>query len=146
MKMEAIYSSETSVDFQHSTRCYIPGDSRAVLAASLSFLAYLILRPWRWRRHVPPKHRLTFNGIHGFISPEDGTLHLPLALLTGHREMAAPCVGWCLCSFRYRLVRFLYRLLSFSVRGSSDASICYGMLSGACCGLLLNQGKAIITR
>jgi hypothetical protein len=25
------------------------------------FLARFILRPWRWRRHVPPKRRLTFN-------------------------------------------------------------------------------------
>jgi hypothetical protein len=30
--------------------------------------AWLILRPWKWRRHVPPKHRLTFNGLHGVIS------------------------------------------------------------------------------
>jgi hypothetical protein len=25
------------------------------------FLAWLILRPWRWRRHIPPKRRLTLN-------------------------------------------------------------------------------------
>jgi hypothetical protein len=24
-------------------------------------------RPWRWRRYVPPKRRLTFNGLHGVI-------------------------------------------------------------------------------
>jgi hypothetical protein len=28
----------------------------------------LILRSWRWRRYVPPKRRLTFNGLHGIIS------------------------------------------------------------------------------
>jgi hypothetical protein len=28
----------------------------------------LILRPWRWRWHVPPKRRLTFNWLHGVIS------------------------------------------------------------------------------
>jgi hypothetical protein len=28
----------------------------------------LILRPWRWRRYVPPKRRLTFNGLYGVIS------------------------------------------------------------------------------
>jgi hypothetical protein len=27
--------------------------------------ARLILRPWRWRQYVPPKRRLTFNGLHG---------------------------------------------------------------------------------
>jgi hypothetical protein len=32
------------------------------------FLACLILRPWRWRRHVPPECLLTFNGLHGFLS------------------------------------------------------------------------------
>jgi hypothetical protein len=28
--------------------------------ASRWFLAWLILRPWRWSRHVPPKYRLTW--------------------------------------------------------------------------------------
>jgi hypothetical protein len=32
------------------------------------FLAWLNLRPWRWRRHVPRKRWLTFNGLHGVIS------------------------------------------------------------------------------
>jgi hypothetical protein len=26
------------------------------------------LRPWRWRRYVPPKRRLLHNGLHGVIS------------------------------------------------------------------------------
>jgi hypothetical protein len=32
------------------------------------FLARLILLTWRCRRHVPPKHLLTFNGLHAVIS------------------------------------------------------------------------------
>jgi hypothetical protein len=28
----------------------------------------LFCRPWRWRRYVPPKRRLTLNGLHGVIS------------------------------------------------------------------------------
>jgi hypothetical protein len=32
------------------------------------FLARLILRPWKWRRYAPPKHRLAFNGLHCVIS------------------------------------------------------------------------------
>jgi hypothetical protein len=32
------------------------------------FLAWLITGPWRWRQHVPPKHRSTFNELHGVIS------------------------------------------------------------------------------
>jgi hypothetical protein len=39
-----------------------------LLHASRWFLAWLILRPWRWRWHVPLKHRLTFDGLHGIIS------------------------------------------------------------------------------
>jgi hypothetical protein len=32
------------------------------------FLAQIIIRPWIWRRYLPPKRRLTFNGLHGIIS------------------------------------------------------------------------------
>jgi hypothetical protein len=32
------------------------------------YLARLILRPWKWRWHVPAEGRLTFNGIYGVIS------------------------------------------------------------------------------
>jgi hypothetical protein len=32
------------------------------------FLLNLFFRPWRWRRHVPPKRRLTLNELHGVIS------------------------------------------------------------------------------
>jgi hypothetical protein len=35
---------------------------------SLWFLARLSLRPWRWRRYVSPKRRLTLNGLHDVIS------------------------------------------------------------------------------
>jgi hypothetical protein len=39
-----------------------------LLSASYLFLVLLILWPWGLRRHLPPKHRLTFNGLHGIIS------------------------------------------------------------------------------
>jgi hypothetical protein len=45
------------------------------LPASWLFLACLDLLPWRWRRYVLPKRRLTLNGLHDAISPEDNTLH-----------------------------------------------------------------------
>jgi hypothetical protein len=32
------------------------------------FLGWLILWPWRWRRYVPLKRRLTFNSLHSIIS------------------------------------------------------------------------------
>jgi hypothetical protein len=34
----------------------------------------LLFRSWKWRRHVPPKHRLTFNGLHGVISQKTALL------------------------------------------------------------------------
>jgi hypothetical protein len=37
----------------------------SLLPASCWFLAWLIFWPWRWRRHVHPKRRLIFNGLHG---------------------------------------------------------------------------------
>jgi hypothetical protein len=53
--------------------------------ASRWLLARLILRPWRWRRYVPPKRRLTFNGLHGVISQKmvlfDSTLRLDSKIL-----------------------------------------------------------------
>jgi hypothetical protein len=32
------------------------------------FLLKLFLRPWRWRRYVPPKRRAPLNALHGVIS------------------------------------------------------------------------------
>jgi hypothetical protein len=43
-------------------------DMLCLPAAFTLFFPWLILRLWRWRRHVPPKRRLTFNGLHGVIS------------------------------------------------------------------------------
>jgi hypothetical protein len=31
------------------------------------FLQNLFLRPWRWRRYIPPKRGFTLNGLHGVI-------------------------------------------------------------------------------
>jgi hypothetical protein len=31
-------------------------------------LNWFVLRPWRWRRYLPPDRRLTFNGPHAVIS------------------------------------------------------------------------------
>jgi hypothetical protein len=67
LKMEAIYSSETSVDTQLTTRRYIPEDGTCHLLLRW-FIAQLIFLPWKWRRYIPPKRRLTLNGLHGVIS------------------------------------------------------------------------------
>jgi hypothetical protein len=41
-------------------------------------LAWHILWPWRWRRHVPPKRRLTLNGLHDINMLEGRNLYLSL--------------------------------------------------------------------
>jgi hypothetical protein len=43
---------------------------RRIIMLSRLFLAQLFFRPWRWRRCVPPKRRLTLNRLHGVISQE----------------------------------------------------------------------------
>jgi hypothetical protein len=45
---------------------YIHVGSGALLATCL--LARLILQPWRWRRQVPPKRQLNFNGPYSVMS------------------------------------------------------------------------------
>jgi hypothetical protein len=61
--------SPLEVNWQQSSSC-------CLLHAGFWFLARLILRPWRWRWHVPLQRRLTFNRLptHCCI-PEDSTLH-----------------------------------------------------------------------
>jgi hypothetical protein len=49
------------------TRNLLPVDCSACHLLSRWYLARLI-RPWRWRRYVPPKRRLTFTRLHGVIS------------------------------------------------------------------------------
>jgi hypothetical protein len=39
-----------------------------LLPVSNWFLVWLNSSPWLWRRHVPPKRRLTFTRLHGIIS------------------------------------------------------------------------------
>jgi hypothetical protein len=47
------------------------------------YLARLIL-PWRWRRYVPPKRWLTFNGLHGIISQK--TVLFKVHHVPSHKE------------------------------------------------------------
>jgi hypothetical protein len=58
-------SRRWSVESQPTFRRNIspPSWSRDLL--SRRYLARLNLRPWRWRRYIRPKRRLTFNGLHG---------------------------------------------------------------------------------
>jgi hypothetical protein len=37
------------------------------VAPACSLVCWTILRPWRWRRYVPPKRRVQLYGLHGVI-------------------------------------------------------------------------------
>jgi hypothetical protein len=47
------------------------------------FRAWHSLEPWRWRRHVPRKHRLKFDRLHGVISQKTEIFvsHIPFSTL-----------------------------------------------------------------
>jgi hypothetical protein len=63
-------SSHSKNKPSHITGCHL---------LSRGFLVSLMLRPWRWRRHVPQKGRLTLNGLHGAVSQNIRHLLDPLS-------------------------------------------------------------------
>jgi hypothetical protein len=65
--------SQLKVNGRFGGRCPLHLEGRRTSKArkqllSLWFLAWLILRPWRCRLHVPPKHRLTSAGLYFAVS------------------------------------------------------------------------------
>jgi hypothetical protein len=59
------------------------------------FLAWLILWPWWWRWHVPPKCWLTFNGLHGVISQKT-ELFITTAVRTSNPTSQLRFLRWLL--------------------------------------------------
>lgn len=47
---------------------YTTSEYAACHLLSRRFLAWLILRRWRWKKHVHPKRPLSFDGLHGDLS------------------------------------------------------------------------------
>jgi hypothetical protein len=52
----------------------------------------LFFRPWRLRRYVPPKRRLTFNGLHDVIS-QKVVLFITTAVRTSNPTWKCPNYG-----------------------------------------------------
>jgi hypothetical protein len=46
---------------------------QTLLATCFMLVSWLILQPWKWKWHVPPKCQLSFNGLHGVISQNTET-------------------------------------------------------------------------
>jgi hypothetical protein len=63
------------------------------------FLAWHTLRPWRWRRHVPPKRRLIFNGLCGVKTQKIQLFYVRCRecsfYITGHRDFLQCCCLLC---------------------------------------------------
>jgi hypothetical protein len=55
------------------------------------FLAWLILRPWIWRWHLPPKRRLTFNGLY-CVTPQKTELFRTYMLLGSPVRVLTGCL------------------------------------------------------
>jgi hypothetical protein len=67
---------------------------------SRCFLVWLILRLWRWRWSVPPKRRLSFNGLHEVISQK-----IVLFIPTAVTNLGPTCVMTSFCTVKGRHAR-----------------------------------------
>jgi hypothetical protein len=81
IKSTAVYFV-LQIRFCNCTQCF--------LHASSCFLSCIILQPWRWGRHVPPKGQLTFTRLHNVVSQKT-ELFIPTAVRT-----SKPCSTSCL--------------------------------------------------
>jgi hypothetical protein len=55
------------------------------------FLLSLFFQPWRWRRNVPPKRRLTLNGLHG-VTSQKMVLFITTAVRTSKKVKFSLCL------------------------------------------------------
>jgi hypothetical protein len=103
-----------------------PTFQRTLLAASCWFLSWLILRPWRQRRHVPPKRLLAFSVLRGVISHKTELslitsnptrrIYITIVLLAmGFVPFLSVCMKVCRSPRIFLDVRFQYPVLSICV-------------------------------
>jgi hypothetical protein len=83
-------------------------------SASCWLLALLIFRPWRWRRHAPPKCRLSFNGLHSFMFQKIG-----LHTLLYNSPVRAQAVG---CWHVTTEARVQSRVISYKDHGGQSGT------------------------
>jgi hypothetical protein len=74
LRHHAVYSAENHPTFRRNISPLFSGlknntikKQLCMLPTSSWFLAWFILRPWRYRRFVSPKRRLTFSGLHVYV-------------------------------------------------------------------------------
>jgi hypothetical protein len=93
----------------------VKADGSACHLLSRWFLARLTLRPCKWRRHVPPKRRLTYNGLHGVIS-QKMELFITIVVEFYCKKIGAIFINYSIC---YTYMCFI---------GSRDSAV--GMATG----------------
>jgi hypothetical protein len=59
------------------------------------FLLNLFLRPWRWRRYVPPKRRLKLDGLH--VISQKMILFITTAVKTSNPTIVTMFLSLCRC-------------------------------------------------
>jgi hypothetical protein len=76
---------------------FIPFTKHSFIKSSVFccwYLVWLILRPSRWRWHVPPKHQFTFNGLYSIISQKI-ELFITTAMRTSNPTFFHHVNIWC---------------------------------------------------
>jgi hypothetical protein len=68
MWLHVVCWDATDVSEEHIASIFRDEENFSLPPAYLLVLLKLFLRPWRWRRYVPPKRRLHLNRLHGVTS------------------------------------------------------------------------------
>jgi hypothetical protein len=68
LKLNYISKDHFASIFRDEKQANQESNKLCLLLASCWFLAWFIFQPWRWRRHVPLKRRLTCSGLQDIMS------------------------------------------------------------------------------
>jgi hypothetical protein len=82
------------------------------------------LRPWRWRRYVPPKRRLKLNGLHGVISQKMILFKNALISRKNHRYILQSFRKIHLIPGYFTFLVDCRKICNRIIYASSDISVC----------------------
>jgi hypothetical protein len=94
----------------------LPQETSVKAGASRALFAWLILRPWRWSRHVPPKRRLIFNRLCGVLSQK---IELFIAIVVCLRHVSVHVIRRVCNSAVLTLVHYTQNYWGFGLCSSS---------------------------
>jgi hypothetical protein len=78
-----LYNAVQSVENQPTLGVLPKSNFALPVTCFMLFLTWLILLPRRWWRHIPPKCRLIFKGVHGVL-PQKIEIFLNVAMRTSN--------------------------------------------------------------